>query len=493
MDNTLSLDIGSIDRFAGRYALGYERGEGSRHFLRIKVVGGELSLEQAKVVAELSENYGRGYLEVTTRHSIQLHWIRDEDAPEIFARMEEVGLNTDMCGQGYPQARYGDVRNIVTCPVSGVQRGEILDVQPIVRRAVEMFTGKPEYLDLPRKFKIAISACPLNCIRPEINDLGLIAVDSEYGLGFTAFIGGSIGISLPSPMLAKPMNVYVAPEKALEFMKAMVEVYRDHGNRESKAKARFKWMVQELGVEGVRRLVEEKIGEKLKPFPAENLKLEWSDHIGCQPQKQEGFYFIVVPTPTGILDVKQFKKIIELVEMYGGSRIRVSPLQKLVLVDVPEDMLEKVRKELDMIGLGLDRPPVRWTTLGCPTNFCGKAIENVKSRVIEIEEHLEKVFGEKLENLNIRIAISGCPNSCAHHRIAEIGLQATTIRDAGMSKPAYDVYLGGKSSRISKLFLRRVPADRVKHVVEEIVGKYLEGGFSDFRSYVETLVQGGKP
>lgn len=485
MDRRLQLDISSIDRFAGRYALGYERGEGSSHFLRVKVVAGELTLEQAGVVAELSEKYGRGYLEVTTRHSIQLHWIRDEDAPEIFTKMEEVGLNTDMCGQGYPEARYGDVRNIVTCPVSGIQRGELFDVCSIVRKAVELFTGKPKYLDLPRKFKIAVSACPLNCVRPEINDLGLVAVKSEYGLGFTAFIGGGIGVS---PMLAKPMNVYVRVEDALEFMKAMVEIHNEHTTRESKAKARFKWTVKRLGVDRVRSLIEEKMGKKLRYFPTDRLKLEWGDHVGCQPQKQDGLYFAVVPTVTGIIDVKRFKRLIELTESYGGNRIRVSPLQKLILVDIPEDRLSWVKGELENMGFDLGGPFIRWTTLACPTNFCGKAVESAKKRAGEIEEHLEKVFGEKLKDVKIRIAISGCPNGCSQHKIAEIGLQATVIRRSEL-KPAYDIYLGGRRSKLSKPFLRRVSAEQVKYEVERVIRLYMESGVSDFREFADQLLE----
>lgn len=481
------LNVDDIERFAGRYALGYERGEGSSHFLRIKVVGAEITVEQAEVIAELSEKYGRGYLEVTTRHSIQLHWIKDEDALEIFAKLEEVDLNTDMCGQAYPEARYGDVRNIVTCPVSGVQRGELLNTLPIVREAVKFFTGKPEYLDLPRKFKIAVSACPLNCVRPEINDLGLIAVKSEYGLGFTAFIGGGIG---RPPMLAKPMNIFIDVDEALAFMKSMVEVYRDNWKGKSKAKARFKWMVHEFGVEKIRRLVEDYMGKELKTFNTRLLSVPWGDHVGCQPQKQEGLYFIVIPTFAGVLYVKQFRKIIKLAERFGGGRIRVSPLQKLILINIPEDKLSTVKDELRSIGFNFKHPPIRWTTLACPTNFCGKALENVKKKAAEIEEHLEAVFGFNLEKLKLRLAISGCPNSCAHHMISEIGLQATVMRVNGKIKAAYHIYLGGSTSKISRLFLRNVPSEEVKYEIEKIVRKCLQGSFKNFRDFAEHLLMG---
>lgn len=486
MSKEIQLDIKAIDKFAGKYALGYEKGEGSNHFLRIKVVGGELTIDQARTIAEISEKYGHGYLEITTRHDIQLHWIKDEDAPIIFAKLEEVGLNTDMCGQAYPEARYGDVRNIVTCPISGIQKGELFDTLPIVKEAVKFFTGKTEYLDLPRKFKIAVSACPLNCVRLEINDLGLVAIKSSYGLGFTAFIGGGIGVP---PMLAKPMNIYIGLNEVLDFMKAIVEIYRDYGDRKSKAKARFKWMVEEFGIEKIIKLIEMKIGKQLKFFDTKNINLKWDDHIGYQQQKQEGFYFIVVPTLVGILNVKQFKKILELVDKYGGNRIRVSPLQKIILVDIPKDKLSIVIEELGNIGFTLNHPPIRWTTIACPANFCSKALENVKNRAIEIEEHLEKIFGIKLKELKLRIAISGCPNSCAHHKIAEIGLQATAIRKNGTLKPAYDIYLKSEFSNISQLFLKNVLAEDVKYEIEKLIKMYLETNFSNFHKFAEKCLE----
>ena len=483
-----TLELAPLERFVGRFALGYERGEGSPHFLRIKVVGGELTAAQAKAIAELAEDYGKGYLEITTRHNIQLHWIRDEDAPEIFAKLEKLGLTTDMCGQAYPEARYGDVRNIVACPVSGVQKGELMDVSPIVKEAAEFFTGKKEYLDLPRKFKITISSCPLNCTRPEINDLALLSAETERGVGFTPLVGGGIA---PPPMLAKPMNVYVEPEGVLSFLKAIVGVYRDRGSREVKAKARFKWMVKALGVEKIKRLIEERMGKKLEFFNADGLNLAWDDHVGIQPQKQEGLFFIVVPIPAGVLTSNKLLKLVEIAEEHCGGKMRVSPLQKIVLINVPEGKLEEIKEELKQLGFPTDRPRIRWTTIACPTHFCGKALENVKERALEVEEHLEKVFGEGLRGVKARICFSGCPNSCGHHPIAEVGLQAARITAGGGAAPAYNVYLGGKS-KVSKLFLKAVPAEEVKAEVEKIFRAYLEArnNFESFRDFAESLLEG---
>jgi sulfite reductase beta subunit-like hemoprotein len=477
----------ALEKFARKYALGFERGEGSSHFLRIKVVGTELNTNQARVIAELSRKYGKGYLEITVRHDIQLHWVKDEDAPEIFSKLEELGLHTDMCGQAYPEAGHGDVRNIVTCPLSGVQEGELIDTIPIVKEAVNFFTGKEEYLDLPKKFKIAISSCPLNCVRLDINDVGLKAIKAEHGIGFTVFVGGGIGVPA---ILAKPMDIFVPPEDVLSFLKAIVEVYRDHGNRESKAKARFKWLIQTFGVKRIREMVEERIGRKLKDFDASKINLGWKDHIGYNPQRGDGLFSLTVPIQAGMLNSEQLLKIADIADRYCDGKLRFSTSQNIVLVNIPKENLAYVRRGVEWLGFPLDPLPIKWTTIACPTNFCGKGADNVKKRSVEVVEHLEKVFGEKLKDLHIRIAFSGCPNSCSQYIIADIGLLSTQVRKDDRIEAAYNIYLGGRSP-VSRLFIRDVSAEEVRFVAEDIIGKYLDAKhrFSNFREFAETLLE----
>jgi len=479
-------DIEFLERYAGRMALGSERGRGSNHFLRFKIVGHRLTIDQAKTIAWISEKFGRGYLEVTTRGSIQVHWIRDEDAPEIFSKMDEVGLATDMCGQAFPIARYGDVRNIVTCPVTGIQKGELIDTYPLVRRLSEYFSGNPNYLDLPRKFKIAITSCPIKCVRPEIHDLVLIAVEKEGRVGFTPLIGGRLG---EPPYLAKPMNIFLEPGEVFEFVRSVVEVYRDHGPRDQKATARFAHMVDRVGVGGIKALLKEYLTHEFEEFHADVTRTQWGDHIGVNEQKQLGLYYIVIPLPAGMIHVTQFKKIIDLVEE-RGYELRTSPLQKLILVNVKEEELKEVEEFLSSMGFDLYSPPIRWTSLGCPADMCGKALEPPKEKVLEIEQHLERVFGEKLKRLRVSIAISGCPHSCAHHKISEIGLQSKVVRANGSVEPAYDVYIGVASSKLSRRFLTNVPSRDVKFVIERIVASYLESGLQDFREFGERLLRG---
>lgn len=479
-------DIDFLERFSGRFALGSEKGKGSEHFLRFKIVGCRLTIEQAKVVMEIAEKYGRGILEVTTRGNIQVHWIKDEDAPEIFAKMDEVGLTTDMCGQGFPIPRYGDVRNITTCPVTGLEKGELMDTYPIVKELSEFFSGKPEYLDLPRKFKIAVTACPINCIRPEINDLALIAIKYDGKVCFTPFIGGRLG---GLSVLAKPMNVLVEPENVLDFAKTIVGIYRDYGPRKAKATARFAHMVQEWGVDKIRQKIEECLGKTFKGFDASSLKLNWGDHVGVNEQKQKGLYYIVLPLPAGKIDVGRFKKLITFAEKHGYE-LRTSPLQKLIVANVPKGELGEFKALLRQMNFDLSSPYLRWSSIACPGDMCGKAMESPKEKVQEIEQHLEKTLMRNLDDLRIRIAISGCPNSCSHHKIAEIGLQSTIVKTNRGIRPAYDLFIKGTSSKLSQKVLTGIPSEEVKYVVERIIKLYLKSGFKDFEGFGEKLIRG---
>jgi len=470
----------------GKYALGYEQGNGSTYFLRIKIVAGILKIDQARIIAELSQKYGRDYLEVTTRQDIQLHWIKDEDAPSIFSKLEEAGLCTDMCGQYYPKAGNGDVRNIVTCPLTGIQPHEIIETSSIVKKAVEMFTGRKEYLDLPRKFKIGVSSCPINCIKPEVNDLALVAVESEHGLGFTPLVGGSLGFP---PSLAQPLNVFVPLDEVLEFIRAVVEVYRDHGLRNRKATARFKWLIREVGLNRVKELIQEKMSKSFQYLDCSKISLEWGEHNIISQEKDPRLYSLMVPTFTGILNVNQFKKIIEIAERYSDE-IRVSPAQKLVLVHIPEDELMKVKEELKTLGLDSEQPLIKIRTRACPSDFCGKSFESSKKRATTLLDYLINKFGKDLEKLDVSISISGCPNSCSQHIVSDIGLQSTTISKNGVSIPCFNLYVRGRESKISKLLIRNIPSEQVSLVIEDILRKFMNSGLTDFHEFADRLLEG---
>ena len=241
----MSLNLPNNQVFQNRYVLGKDKCEGSSHFLRIKIPNGRLTANQFKAIAELSKSYGRGYAEITDRQNLQLHWIEQQNAQDIFEKLDSIGFSTDHGGQGIPAAHGGDVRAIVSCPAAGIDKDELVDAWPIVKRLDNFFDGNKDFLDLPRKFKIAINTCSLNCGNPESQDLSFTAVRQPSGkVGFAVFVGGTVAAV---PELAKPLNVVVQQEEILDVAKCAAEIFRDFGAREVKAKARFRWLVDAWG------------------------------------------------------------------------------------------------------------------------------------------------------------------------------------------------------------------------------------------------------
>jgi len=476
-----------IERFTARYSLGRERGGGSKHFLRIKIPNGILTTQQFRRIAHLAVKYSKGYAEVTDKQDMQLHWIESEDALSIFAQLEDIGFTTDRCGQGYPGARYGDVRNIVGCPVAGVDEFELIDASSIVKELDKFFTGNRDFQDLPRKFKVSVSGCSLNCTSPEAYDLSFVALRHQSGrIGFAVLVGGTVGIT---PKLAQPLEVFVEPNIVANVTKAIVEIYRDHGRREAKAKARFRWLVEEWGTEKLRRAVEEKIGRALETYKLDRLPAGGGEHIGAQPQKQKNYFYISIPILGGMLSTDKLLNIAEVAEKHGSGDLRLSPSQNIIIINIPKDHVNSVIDRLEQIGFQMKGSALRWTTIACAGNFCGKAPEHPKKRAIEIVDYLEERLDESLKNLNLRISISGCPNGCARHLIADIGMQAVQLTIEGKPTPCYNIYVGGRldsNASLGRLVKRGIRAEEVKYEVEDIIIAYIRSkasleSFRDFR------------
>ena len=474
-ESPVTLLIENVEKFANRYSLGSEKGEGSKHFLRIKIPNGILTTQQFRRIAQLAEKYGRGYAEATDRQDIELHWIEADDALSIFAQLEEIGFTTDRCGQGFPGARYGDVRNIMGCTVAGVHQSELIDASPLVKELDEFFTGNMDFADLPRKFKISISDCPLNCTAPEAYDLSFVTVKHPSGrTGFIVLVGGTLGAA---PTIAQPLGVFVEPKDVINVTKAIVEIYRDKGSRQVKAKARFKWLVEEWGTDKLKKAVEEKIGKPLENFTLDPLPLNEGEHVGLNPQQQKGYFYVTIPILGGILSTEKMLEISEIAEKFGSGDLRISPYQNIIIINIPARHVATVMERLEKMGYPMGKSPLRWTTIACTGGLCGKAPESPKKRAMEMVDYLEERLGEKLKNLDLRLCISGCPNGCSRHMLADIGLQATQLTVDGKPTPCYNVYVARRldpNAKLGKLVRKAVKAEDVKHEVEKLIINYLK-------------------
>lgn len=473
-----SLISYEIERFISRYSIGRDESKserGSSHFLRIKVPGGRLTSKQLLGVSELAQKYGRARGEVTDRQDIQLHWIEAEDALEIFHRMDELGFTTDMCGQGFSGPRYGDVRNIVCCPVSGIEKGELIDVYPIVKKLTNFFTGNRDFLDLPRKFKIAISGCGSDCTRIKINDLGLIAVEKDGEAGFTMMVGGSVGASLPGPILAEPTFTFIKLEDLFDIVVATVETFRDYGSRESKAKARFKWLIKEWGVKKFLSILEKKAGRKLEEYKGP-LFIKEKDHCGIQPQKQEGHYYVHIPLIGGLLAAHDMINLAELAEEYGSGELRLTPQQNILVPNIKD--VESATRMLKRCGFKLEGADLRWGSIGCASDFCGKTKPpHAKEVVKSVVEHLETCFDHIVLNVAaIRIHVSGCPNDCCAAKTAVVGFQGRPTKEGVELKQHYSLLLGGEpwKNKLSRLVVEKASLEELKNGLEALLKKYVE-------------------
>ncbi len=474
------IETADIERFMGRFSIGRDSNPmnptGSLHFLRLKVPGGFLTTKQFRGVAELAEEYGRSRAEITDRQDIQLHWIDAADALEIFSKMDELGFTTDMCGQSFGGARYGDARNIVLCPASGIEKDELLNGYPLMNELSNFLIGNPDFQDMPRKFKFSISGCGSDCTRAATNDLSFVAVKKNDEIGYTTLLGGSMGASLPGPRLAKPSGMFLKPEDAFNVAIATIEIHRDNGNRETKAKARFKWLLEEWGIEKFRNALESKLGRPLESYAGPAFT-KYEGHDGVQPQKQRGYYYVNLPLIGGALSAEQMFSLADLADEYGSGELRLTCTQNLILPNIKKK--EPVLKRLEALGFFLQGSKLRWTSMGCASNFCGKTKSpHAKEIFREVVEFLESSFAkEVLAEAKFRIHASGCLNNCCANLIAEVGLRGRLLRDEEKLKQGYDIMLLEKCEQeqcFGSVIEGSVPAADVKYKLKALLSNYLK-------------------
>ena len=458
------------------YGLYHDKPKTGFFMLRVKSPGGLLTPAKLRTIARLSVELGREYAEITTRQNIQLHWLELRHMPEVFARLTTVGFNqAGACGD--------TVRNITGCPVAGLDAAEAFDATPVLREAARFFDGNPDYADLPRKLKITVTACPHQCTVPEINCIALVPVRHMGRDGFAVRVGGGLA---SVPRLSKGLGVFVEPKDAVPVLAAILDVWKETLKyRMSRVKARLKFMMDDVGPEEFRRLVEERLDRRLEdgPLPA---PLPGGHEPGVHPQRQAGLNYIAVPVTAGLVRGSQLLRLADLAERLGGE-IRLTREQNFILTHVPAEALADTISELEVIGFPLELNRIRATSVACTGSpLCNFAVSLTKPRLVEIMDRLEASFGKEVEGL--RINLDGCPHACAQHWIGDIGLQGTTLRERtaeGEKQEAYDLYLrGGQgvTAAIGVPLVRRVAAGEVGAHVERLVRLWL-GERSDAESF----------
>ena len=436
--------------------------------LRIKLPSGYLTPAKLRAIGEVANAYGRGDGELSTRQNIQLHWLELAALPEVLGRLDAAGLTTaGGCGD--------TVRNITGCPVQGLDRNELFDCSDVVEEAARVFYGNPDFIDLPRKHKYTIAACADRCNAPEINCVALVGALHEGREGFAVRVGGGLS---SVPRLSRDLGVFVPKEEAIEVLAAITGVWsEDLRYRVSRVKARLKFMIDDIGVEGMRQRVETKLGRALEDFTLPAAAVAPSDHIGVHEQKQPGLRYIGVPVHLGLVSGDQMIAIAGLAERIGGD-VRVTRQQNFVVANVPDADVETALAELASIGFPLDVNHVRAAGIACTGEpHCNFSVTETKTRLGRLIEALEERFGADIADL--RLHLDGCPHSCAQHWIADLGFQGTTARDEnGRRREAYDIFVRGglgRDAAIGRPLFRRILSEELDAAVVGLVRGWLDG------------------
>jgi sulfite reductase beta subunit-like hemoprotein len=436
--------------------------------LRVKIPSGILSPLKLRTIGEVANRYGRGDAELTTRQCIQLHWLELGKLADVFADLEASGITSaGGCGD--------TVRNITGCPVSGLAADELFDATPVVDAATEEFYGNPKWANLPRKHKYSIAACADRCNAPEINCVSLVGVVHEGREGFAVLVGGGLA---SVPRIARDLGVFVPKEQANEILGAVTGVWsEDLKYRLSRVKARLKFMVDDLGAEGMLERVEAKLGRTLERFDLPPIDAQPSAHVGVHAQRQDGLSYIGVPVQLGLTSGDQLIAVADLVESFGGD-IRLTRQQNLVVTGVPNERVDEVVAALGELGLPLETNEIWANSIACTGEpHCNFSVGETKTRLGELLTYLESTFGGEISEL--RLNLDGCPHACAQHWVGDLGFQATTGKDAdGNRISAYDIFVRGSLGpvpEIGRSLFRRVPSERIEPAVEGLVRGWLDG------------------
>ncbi len=438
--------------------------------LRVRSDGGALSAAALRTLGGISTEFARDTADISDRQNVQYHWIEVENMPEIWRRLDAVGLQTtEACGDC--------PRVVLGSPLAGESLDEVIDGTPAVNEIVKRYIGKPEYSNLPRKFKTAISG--LQDVVHEVNDVAFIGVEHpEHGPGFDLWVGGGLSTN---PMLAQRVGVWVPLDEVPDVWEGVVSVFRDYGYRRLRAKARLKFLIKDWGVQKFREVLEtEYLKRPLIDGPAPTPVPRPIDHVGVQKLKN-GLNAVGVAPIAGRVSGTILTKVADLAEAAGSDRIRFTPYQKLIILDVPDEKLAELRAGLD--ALGLPSTPSHWrrNLMACTgIEFCKLSFAETRSRsqvlVPELEQRLEDLNAQL--DVPVTININGCPNSCARIQVADIGFKGQMVDDGNGPEEGFQVHLGGSLGLDSgfgrKLRQHKVLATELGDYIERVVRNFVK-------------------
>jgi sulfite reductase (ferredoxin) len=474
--------IGTYLRWWGVYTqgdgagvLGGQNGEGHAvpfFMARVRVANGLLTAPQFRAIADAAERYARGIADITVRQNIQFHWIAAEALPDLLDTLWNAGLTTQgSCGD--------DTRNVTGCPLAGLDAAELCDASPLAHELTHALVGQADFYNLPRKFKISIAGCRSWCTYPEINDVGLTAVarnrDGVDEVGFSLRIGGGLSAE---PHLAESLDAFVRWDQVVPVTRAVAEIFRDSDMlRQNRKRARLKYLFLEHGwtAESFLEELHNRLGFRLDPAEPDNPPNDvFRDHVGVHPQKQPGLSYVGASVLRGRITPEQMHLAADLSERFADGHLRTTTMQNLLIANVRASEAVAVAHELHGGGLHTDASAFRRGAVACTgTEFCKLAITETKGFTRWLVGQLEDRLPQFAHDLKLNV--TGCPNSCGQHWIADIGIEGKKIRHEGRMQDAYYFCVGGGVGRfaaIARPVGYRCLAQDVPDAIERLLRSY---------------------
>ncbi|MGZ9586225.1 nitrite/sulfite reductase [Paenibacillus marinisediminis] len=473
--NTGYEGIPDDDKSRFKWAGVYEQKPKDGYFMmRIRINSGIMTTVQARALAEIAHLYGRDLIDVTTRQAIQYHWLRVENLPDIFKRLEDVGL--------YSYEACGDCpRTIVGNPLAGIDPHELLDTTAIVNEVNDFFLLNRDFSNLPRKYKMSISSNIYNNAHAEINDLSFSPatkiIDGQEVIGFHVHVGGGLSAK---PHLAQRLDVFARPDEVLKIAVGVTTIFRDYGYREKRHQARLKFLVADWGVERFLTKLEEIIGPLERAGVDRTVGWQAAYFDGVHPQAQSGLNYIGLNVPVGRLNASELLALADITEKYGDGLLRTTMSQNILISSIPDHAIDEVLAEPVLQRLSPFPKPFMSRTVSCTGNeFCNLAVVETKERARLVAEYLDEHvdLGEK-----VRIHFIGCPNACGQKHVADIGLQGALVKTPNGTVDAFDIAVGGilgPNARFNTTLKGRVKADDLPVVLEQLLLFYKQGRLQD--------------
>ncbi len=453
-----SIGKGDLERLKwwGVFLRRQSEGESGYFMMRIRIPNGNVDAQQLRAIASITGELGRGVADITTRQQLQTRWLQIKDVPEALDRLWACGLMTLQTG-------LDNIRNVIGCPLAGLTPHELFDASPVARGFTAIIAGNREFTNLPRKFNVIVTGCTVNCTHTETQDLSLVPANKEGTFGFNVLVGGKLGSG--GYTVASPLDAFVTQEEAADVCAKIVLLFRDHGSRDARNKARLAFLLEDWGIERFRSALELRLGRPLdRAGKDERLPEAHDDHLGVQSQKQEGLSTVGLAIPVGRMNADDLNALADVSERYGGGEVRLTVDQNAIVTNVPDELVAELRADQLAKRFPVDPAPVVRGLVSCTgTDYCNLAQIDTKKRALQVASALQDQVKRP-----VTVHWSGCQAGCGNHAVADIGLMGKKARVNGQVVEAADVFVGGSSGPQAKpalKLLEDVPCDELESVL----------------------------